>query len=165
MRPMNLLNTEELKNLMGKCGEACVSIYMPTHVKGLETQQDPIRLKNLVKQAEELLLQKGLRSPEVKAMVQPALDLVQDGLFWSHQSDGLAVFLSADHIAVYALPFKFEELAVVSDRFHLKPLLPLLSGRRAILRSCLEPERSEAHEGPLASVSRKSNGGRAGEPR
>jgi hypothetical protein len=125
---MNLLKVDELRSLMGKCGEACVSIYMPTHVKGLETQQDPIRLKNLMKQAEELLLQKGLRSPEAKAMLQPGQDLVQDGLFWSHQSDGLALFISADHIAVYTLPFNFEELVVVSDRFHLKPLLPLLSG-------------------------------------
>jgi hypothetical protein len=128
MTPMNILNTDELKSLMEKCGEACVSIYMPTHVKGPETQQGPIRLKNLLKQAEELLVQKGLRSPEAKAMLQTAQDLVQDGMFWSHQSDGLSIFISEDHTAVYTLPFGFEELAVVSERFHLKPLLPLLSG-------------------------------------
>jgi hypothetical protein len=128
MGPMNLLSAHELKSLMGKCGEACVSIYMPTHVKGMETQQGPIRLKNLIKQAEDLLLQKGLRSPVAKAMLQPAHDLVQDGLFWSHQKDGLGIFISTEHTAVHPLPFKFQELVVVADRFHLKPLLPLLSG-------------------------------------
>jgi Bacterial archaeo-eukaryotic release factor family 3 len=128
MKAMNLLTARDLKGLTGKCGQACVSIYMPTHIRGMDTQQDPIRLKNLLKQAEELLVQKGLRSPEVKAMLQPAHKLVQDTLFWSHQGDGLAIFLSTDNTAIHCLPFNFEELVVVADRFHVKPLLPLLSG-------------------------------------
>jgi hypothetical protein len=45
-----------------------------------------------------------------------------------HQSDGLAIFLSSDQFRYYRLPFDFDELVVVSDRFHIKPLLPLLRG-------------------------------------
>ncbi|HMK36988.1 MAG TPA: hypothetical protein VK463_18080 [Desulfomonilaceae bacterium] len=125
---MNSLTGYELKNLMGKCGQACVSIYMPTHKAGPETQQDPIRLKNLTKQAEESLTRKGLRLPEAKTFLQPAQELIQDGLFWSYQSDGLAVFISSENTAVHRLPCSFEELVVVADRFHLKPMLPLFSG-------------------------------------
>ena len=48
--------------------------------------------------------------------------------FWQHQSDGLAIFLSGDKLFAYRLPVVFQELAVVANRFHLKPVLPLLLG-------------------------------------
>ncbi len=124
---MDTLNLDEFKNLMEKCGDVCVSIFMPTHKAGPESQQDPIRLKNLIKKAEDMLVEKGLRSPEAKAMLQPAQDLVQDGLFWSHQNGGLAIFLSREHTGIHVLPSAFEELVVVADRFHVKPILPLMS--------------------------------------
>jgi hypothetical protein len=108
---------------------------MPTHRAGPETQQDPIRLKNLIGQAEERLLaadhsrdQRGLRAPEAKARLEPASRLIQDSIFWQRQSDGLAIFVSAEVSYRYRLPLEFEELVVVADRFYLKPLLPLLSG-------------------------------------
>jgi hypothetical protein len=135
MRLMDFLAGENLKDMMGKCEEACVSIYLPTHKGGPETQQGAIRLKNLLKQAEELLIQRGLRSPEAKTMLQPAQDLVQDGLFWSYQNDGLAIFISKDNAEIHPLPFSFPELVVVGDRFHLKPVLQVLNedGRFYIL--------------------------------
>jgi hypothetical protein len=38
------------------------------------------------------------------------------------------VFLSLGVLDSYLAPFAFEELVVVTNRFHIKPLLPLLSG-------------------------------------
>jgi hypothetical protein len=38
------------------------------------------------------------------------------------------VFLSRGVLDSYLVPFAFEELVVVTNRFHIKPLLPLLSG-------------------------------------
>jgi hypothetical protein len=105
-----------------------VSIYMPTHRAGFDIQQDPIRLKNLLGEAEERLLAGGLRTPKAKKLLEPAEKLLQDGLFWQRQSDGLAMFLSPEVFRYYRLPFDFDKLVVVSDRFHIKPLLPLLSG-------------------------------------
>ena len=125
---MNLLSTDELRALMERREGPCVSVFMPTHRRGAETQQDRIRFKNLLKQAEEGLTHNGLRVPNAKELLQPAQALVQDSLFWSHQSDGLAVFFSGEGARQYSLPFNFEELVVVADRFHLKPVLPLLSG-------------------------------------
>ncbi|MGO9568381.1 MAG: hypothetical protein ACLP5H_12640 [Desulfomonilaceae bacterium] len=125
---MNLLSTDELKALMERREGPCVSVFMPTHRRGAETQQDRIRFKNLLKQAEERLTDNGLRVPDAKVLLQPAQALVQDSLFWSHQSDGLAVFFSEEGSRQYSLPFNFEELVVVADRFHLKPMLPILSG-------------------------------------
>jgi hypothetical protein len=101
---------------------------MPMHRSGPETQQDPIRFKNLLQEAEELLIARGLRSPETKELLEPAEKLLQDGLFHQHQSDGLGMFLSPEVFRYYLLPFVFKELVIVTDRFHIRPLLPLLSG-------------------------------------
>jgi hypothetical protein len=101
---------------------------MATHRTGAEIQQDPIRLKNLLKEAEEALVTMGLRSPEAGELLEPAQELQADYEFWQHQSDGLAILISSGLFRAYRLPIEFEELVVVTDRFHVKPLLPLLSG-------------------------------------
>ena len=91
-------------------------------------QQNPIRLKNLLGQAEEKLVAYGLRAPEARNLLEVAHPLVEDNLFWQHQSDGLALLLTSDLFRAYRLPLDFEEFVFVGDHFYLKPLLPLLSG-------------------------------------
>jgi hypothetical protein len=125
---MNVLTRNNLNLLMAVHKGPCVSVFMPMHRSGPETQQDPIRLKNLIREAEERLIARGLHTPEAKELLEPAERLLRDGLFRQHQSDGLAMFLSLGVFHYYPLPFVFEELVIVTDRFHIKPLLPLLSG-------------------------------------
>lgn len=105
----------------------CVSLYLPTHRAGRETEQDPIRLRNLLRRAEEELRARGVRSTPLDALFAKPRDLLRDHDFWQHQSDGLAVFFSEDLFRFFRVPLHFAELAVVTDRFHLKPLLPLLT--------------------------------------
>ncbi|MBN2116133.1 MAG: hypothetical protein JW730_06170 [Anaerolineales bacterium] len=123
---MDILNPVDLKSLIAQQGKWSVSLYMPTHRVGREQQQDPIRLKNLLAEAQAKLLANGLRRPEVEKLMQPAEELLGRINFWRHQSDGLAVFLSNDFSAIYRLPAQFEELLVIANSFHIKPLLPLL---------------------------------------
>lgn len=125
---MDILGKTDLRALSEKKDGWHVSIFMPTHRAGAETQQNPIRLKNLVKEAEQHLVAAGLRRPEAQARLEPVSNLVEDRPFWQSQSDGLAVFVSSAVDLHYRLPFDLEELVVVADRFHVKPLLPYLSG-------------------------------------
>ncbi len=125
---MDILTRTELEQLMRKEQQQCVSIYMPTHRTGTEAQQDPIRLKNLIREAEKRLAARGVSTSDVQKMVAPASQLLQDFHFWQHQSDGLAIFLSSDKVRRYRLPLNFEELVAVEDHFHIKPLLPLFTG-------------------------------------
>jgi hypothetical protein len=48
--------------------------------------------------------------------------------FWQRQSHGLGLFLAPQMFRAYRVPLPLDELAVVARRFHIKPLLPLLSG-------------------------------------
>jgi hypothetical protein len=123
---MSLLSIDELKKLVEQPTGMCVSIYMPTCRLGQETQQNPIRFKNLIRQAEELLVENGLSESEARKFLQPSQD-IDDYDFWQHQNNGLAIFISEGVFHYYCLPLDFAELVVVTEHFHLKPLLPLLT--------------------------------------
>lgn len=123
---MNILSKDELRSLMQEKLGTCVSIYMPTLNKGVEMQQNQIRYKNLLRDTEERLISAGLRPSEAKDLMSPAQELVGDLSFWRNQESGLAIFFSLDFFKYYRLQQDFEELVVVTDRFHLKPLLPIL---------------------------------------
>jgi hypothetical protein len=117
---------DDLQTLMAEHSGPCVSLFMPTHRSGPETQQGPIRWKNLLKRAEDGLRKEGLRSREAGKFLEPAQALLADGAFWQYQLDGLAAYLSRDMARYFHLPYKFDELVVVTERFHIKPLLPLM---------------------------------------
>ena len=127
-RKMDILTRAELEQLMRKEQQWRVSIYMPTHRTGVETQQDPIGLKNLLGEAEKDLSDRGMGRRDVQRLLEPVNKLLQDSNFWQHQSDGLAIFLSSNGIRRYRLPLGFEEFVAVMNHFHIKPLLPLFTG-------------------------------------
>jgi len=124
---MDAITMTELKTLLAGYSGRHVSLFMPTHRVGRELEQDPIRLKNLLREVEQRLQDKGLRSPDVREMLKPAQHLLQEPGFWRNQSDGLAVFFTPETFHYYRLPLPFEELVVISNRFHLKPLLPFFA--------------------------------------
>lgn len=138
---MNSISQNEIQTLIQKSGGPCVSIFMPT-VRVGDTQQNPIRLKNLLRAAQERLEEDwGLRNGKADALLVPARDLLDDQTFWEHQNEGLALFRSADHFETFRLPLSFGELAVVENRFHLKPLFPLLSGDGHFYILCLSQKK------------------------
>ncbi len=120
------VSTGELKQLAETRGATCVSIYMPTHRVGTEAQQDPIRLRNLLAEAERRLLGLGLRTPDVQAMLEPARQLVAPHNFWLRQWEALSIFISPNLFRYHRLPFGVREALVIGNHFHLKPMLPLL---------------------------------------
>jgi len=124
---MDKFSTSDLELLLKQRGGIRISFYLPTHHSGRETQQAPTRLKNLLRQAEAELAAWIPRNTESLRLLQPVTELIADKKFWRTQSDGLAIFLSEQDMVFYRLPLSFPERVVVSDHFHVRPLLPLLS--------------------------------------
>ena len=118
---------DDLKDLLSSSAEHCISLYLPTHRAPVEGRQDLIRFKNMVREAEERLVQRGLRGPEAKKFVAPLKRLQEDTAFWQYRCDGVAVFKGEELMRHYRLPIRFEELVAVGPRFHLKPLIPLFT--------------------------------------
>ena len=100
---MEIITRDELKELSQFSGQNLISLYMPTHRTGREIQQDPIRYKNLLTKAEQHLTKMGLRSPEVKSVLDNAHRLQLDAEFWQHQNDGLAIFISKDFLGIWRI--------------------------------------------------------------
>ena len=132
---MNELSKDELRLLIEKGKAPSLSIYLPTHKAGAEVQQNAIRLKNLLKEAEERLVSGGRRAVEAEKFLEPVQALVRNNPFWRQQSSGLALFLCPDFFRTYRLPVDFLPSVILADRFNVKPLLPLFNveGRFCVL--------------------------------
>ena len=117
----------ELRALMEQPLGPCISLFLPAYRAGAEVQQNPLRLRNLLREAEHHLLLNDLPIPQVEALLEPARELLGDELFWLHPDDGLAIFRSPNLFRTYWLPDHFKEQAVVTHHFFLKPLLHFLT--------------------------------------
>lgn len=118
---MELLTKELVHELLAADQAPCLSLYMPTHQKHPENLQDIILFKNLVRQMKESLLQK-YPAAEAQKHLEPLETLAEDNSTWNHASDGLAVFSAVGLFKAVRVHKSFEELAIVADSFHTKPL-------------------------------------------
>jgi len=123
---MDLFSRDDLRTLLANRQTPCVSLLMPT-TRGAK-EEDRKRWQSRIADAEEQLVALGRRGPEAKDLLQPARALLDDAPFWLNVSNGLAGFFSPETVSCYRLPLPFGDQAVVADGFHVKPLLPLLSG-------------------------------------
>lgn len=150
---MDLLNKNELKSLTQERKHPCISIYIPTNREWDKMGQDIITFKNQIRKLEKDLKEKKLRDKEIDSLLKPARLLLEDTEFWNHQSEGLAVFIAPGEFLTYRLPLKFDELLVISHRFHLKPMLPLLSGDGRYFVLTLNQKRIQLYQGSKYSLS------------
>ena len=58
---MELITRSEFESLVSRREPGSASIYLPAHRSGWDTQQDPIRFKNLIQRAQDLLIQQSIR--------------------------------------------------------------------------------------------------------
>lgn len=123
---MDTITRSDLQQLTESNREWHVSIYMPINPIGQERQQDPIRLKNLLSQAEKSLFEHDLRRPDVQELLRPAEELLLDPQFWQSPGNGLAVLLSNDLRRIYRLSGSVDEQVTVGKRFSIHPLVPFL---------------------------------------
>ena len=122
-----MFTRSDLATLLADAPPLGVSIFLPTHIRGSEIRQDPIRLKNLATEACDELLAAGLSRAEAGTFVAPAVSLGDDYRFWQHQDQGLALFLGAGPAHRFKVPIPLAEQVVVGPGFHVKPLLPVLA--------------------------------------
>jgi hypothetical protein len=123
---MKLFSMDALRSLTAPQERPCLSIYMPGVKAGGEVRQNSIRFKNLLKQAEEIMVEAGYRGADTRLFLGPGYELVVDEMFWQRLSEGFVVFLSTNTTRFYRLPLTFEEMVLLGDSFYIKPLMPLL---------------------------------------
>lgn len=122
----DLFIVDDLRLLMEHEGKWCASLFMPTRHVTSRVQENYIRYKNLLREVETKLVE--VKAEGTEKALESAYRLLDDYPFWHSQSYGMALFMSEDLFRPYRVPLHLQELVVVADRFHVKPLLPLLSG-------------------------------------
>jgi hypothetical protein len=125
---LDTITAATMRSLVDHRSNPSVSLYMPTHRAGQETQQDPIQLRNLLDRAQHELTEAGNRSPDARELLKPARRLIDESDFWRHQEDGLALFLSPERMETFRLPQSFGPFVNVATGFHVKPLWPIVGG-------------------------------------
>lgn len=123
-----MITRDEILRLLAPHGRPCVSLFLPTHRHAPDSAQDPIRYKNLLKSVRSLVSEGAPKA--VAEDVLKALEALQDPPFWRDQLDGLAVFACPGFRAVYRLPLRLPERAVVADSFHVRPIVGALKANR-----------------------------------
>ena len=124
---MDLLSAHDLIRLADERGGTRVSLFLPTHRGGPQTDRNRIRLKNLLATALRALLAERGRAGEVDAVLDPAQQLLDEMRSWEQPRDGLALFLGSGGLRRFHVPLRLPELVTVGDRFVVRPLLPLLT--------------------------------------
>ena len=120
-----MFSRSDLTDLVEAAPTIAVSLYLPMQILGRETRQNPIMLKNLLRQARDQLARLDVNEAEAEVLLSPAVDLIEDHDFWQHQAPGLALYLSDAGMQAIKLPVSVPELSVADAGFHISPLLPL----------------------------------------
>lgn len=126
-KTLEIVDREVLQSLLADRPGPSLSLFHPTDRIAVESEQNSLRLKNLLSEAHDRLAQAGFRRPQIEKLLEPLNALLADSDFWRHQLDGLSLYRAPDFFRYYRLPFAVEERVIVGDRFHVKPLVPALA--------------------------------------
>ncbi len=125
---MNILPRTELKALMETEDKVCVSIYLSIPPSGDPARQMQIKLKNALKEADEMIRGKDENEKNSEDILKPLRQMVTETPFMDNLSSALVVFLSSSGARQFWLPIEVSDIVQVSGRFHVKPLIALFSG-------------------------------------
>jgi hypothetical protein len=125
--PVSALNKKEFAILLQHEKTPSISICMPIHSSAKDSREDVIRLRNLLHRAEAELLARGISVADVRVLLRPAEQLTAVKNLPS-KGKGFAVFAAENFFLAYDLPVNPLEHVIIGNRFHIRPLLPLVSG-------------------------------------
>jgi hypothetical protein len=117
-----LINREDIRRLQAVREFPLVSVYAPTHRTYPDNQQDPVRVRNLVKQAKERVAQES-EDGEVTRAISETLDDLVETIDFEHALDSVALFAGSDVAEVHYLPFRLESRVTVDETFATRNLL------------------------------------------
>lgn len=150
---MDLFNRDELKRLAEMEDDVCISLYMPTHRFRSDWSQNTTRFKNLLRDARHQLKDQEYRESTIDEILAEARQLLDRPGFWRGLSEGLAAFITAETSEFYRLPLPFDEVAIVEDRFHLKPLFPLIAANNQYYLLALSKNDVRLYQGTHQAIS------------
>jgi len=127
---MKIFDKEQLLALSKKTGNPFISIYTPTSRFSTDAYaKDKAHFRKQIKEIEkELIDDYSLSNRETERLLAPANQLLQDGNFWQHNSDMLAVFIYDGTLEHFQLPLEITEAQYfIGQKAMVLPLIPELA--------------------------------------
>lgn len=113
---------QEIIELAKKNEKPLVSIYMPTHI-GADSQQDPTRLNNLLREANNILSENDEYEIDVEEFLSEAESIIDDNDFWNKNTDGLGILIDSENTHIFRLNGNIEEELYIGEHFDIIPLI------------------------------------------
>lgn len=116
------MNEQTLHELQAVRENPALSILLPTYYKSSDDlQQNPVRLKKLMRQAIDQLLERHSKA-QLKSLFEN-LDTVTESIDFEHPQKGLAIFVSNSTGKSYPLPFSVSEQVIIDETFSTRHLV------------------------------------------
>lgn len=139
------MNRNDLQALQSQRGYPALSILLPMHRTRPDNRQDPIRVKNLVKQASERLLSEFSKR-EAEPLLS-RLEALASEIDYNYTLDGLALFVNQDLAQKFHLPFQVKERVVVDQTFATRDLVYALNRSPRYWVLALSEQATRLYEG------------------
>lgn len=130
---MITITRSTLRELARVQGWPSVSVYLPIVRGGVEGEQNDVRVRDALRRAETLLIQKGCSSALAESVLKEGRRRASEPSFLSHPGDGIALLMTEDRTWVFQLPVAVAEAVYVEKHLALGPLVPALKSAEKFL--------------------------------
>lgn len=127
---MKTITEQRFKELASRTGDVVISIYTPTSKQSTDNYQtDKTHFKNKLKEiGRELQSVHQLEEEQIKSLLKPAHELLDNLEFWQANDQMLAYFIFDGTAEYHQLPAPITEpMHLISSRPFLLPLIPQLN--------------------------------------
>lgn len=119
-----------MKSILNKLksikADNCITIILNTHRTSPDNQKDKIQLKNLVKDAENRLLESN--DKRVAANLIERLNELEESVDHNQNLESLILFVNEDISEIERLPLKVEDRVIIGDSFATRDLMRAIHG-------------------------------------
>ncbi len=122
---MKTLDAELLNSLTKNESAPCLSIYLPVHKNVSESAQDPLNLKNIIKDIRTNVKPEDVQG--VESLLEPVEKYLEEKSFVRENDGTLAIFSSPKVFETVFLPTAHAPAFFVDDCFYVLPLLTFAS--------------------------------------
>lgn len=145
------LKEANVHKLIDNKGDHLMSIYIKTHRAG-NNEEDRIRFKNALSEAEDKLTEQGADSDFIKKSLRPGRALLDEEDFWLHQSDGLCAFSDGENFEYYKIPYSPPTIVHVGERYITFPLVEILDRKKRFFLLNVSMNEVDFYEGNAYSI-------------
>jgi hypothetical protein len=136
-----------------------VSVLTPTHRRGPDTAQDPVRLRNAVAAAKKQLESDPAVTRERRVDVVEQLDRALSEVDLREAEDGLVIFAAPGEHQVWTLARSVPERVVLSDTFLTRNLVSAQAAERPFWVLSVSADRVTLWNGGAGQVAEERSGG------